>query len=176
MSSADDPQERRVFLKKEGMGVDLGGIAKGYAADLVSDYLKSVGVRQAILDFGGNIVTIGRKTEESPWLIGIQHPDRRRGVYLGTLLADDISIVSSGVYERYFVEDGLRYHHLLDPATGFPVENGLEGVAVVAERSIVADGYSTAFSGWRPAASSLFSGWRPAAIEFSGGGYAIRGN
>ena len=143
---ADNPQTgtQWVFLKKEGMGVDLGAIAKGYAADLVTDYLKLQGVERAILDFGGNIVVIGRKTEERPWLIGIQHPDRRRGVYLGTLPADDISIVTSGVYERYFVEAGVRYHHLLDIATGFPAKNGLDGVAIVADRSTLADGYSTA--------------------------------
>ena len=144
VSENPDNEPHRAFLKKAGMGIDFGGIAKGYAADLVSEYLKDQGVGQAILDFGGNIVTIGRKSEERPWIIGIQHPDKRRGEYLGTLPADDLSIVTSGVYERYFVDGGRQYHHLLDASTGFPADNGLDGVAVVSDRSIIADGYSTA--------------------------------
>lgn len=133
-----------VFLKKEGMGLDFGAIAKGYAADLAADYLRAQGVGQAILDFGGNIVTIGRKNEERSWLIGIQRPDNPRGTYLGTLPSADTSIVTSGVYERYFIRDGRRYHHLLDQKTGFPAVNKLQGVVIVSDRSIIADAYSTA--------------------------------
>lgn len=134
----------RAELLTPGMGVDLGGIAKGYAADLVSDYLKQEGVKHAILDFGGNIMTIGRKTADRPWTIGLQRPDMQRGVYLGTLPADDLSIVTSGVYERFFIEDDVRYHHLLDSRDGFPADNRLEGVVIVSDVSMTADGYSTA--------------------------------
>jgi thiamine biosynthesis lipoprotein len=140
-------EPHRAYLNTEGAGVDLGGIAKGYAADLVSDYLKEQGVTQAILDFGGNILTIGRKNEERPWIIGLQRPDMRRGIYLGTVPAEDISVVTSGVYERFFEENGVRYHHLLNPDTGFPVENRLEGVAILSDVSMTADGYSTALFG-----------------------------
>lgn len=140
----DSQDPPKVFLKKEGMGLDLGAIAKGYAADLAADYLREQGVGQAILDFGGNIVTIGRKNEERSWLIGIQRPDNPRGTYLGTLPSADTSIVTSGVYERYFIRDGRRYHHLLDQETGFPAVNNLQGVAIVSDRSIIADAYSTA--------------------------------
>lgn len=139
--SSDSP---RAELLRSGMGVDLGGIAKGYAADLVSDYLKEEGVQHAILDFGGNIMTIGRKTAEQPWTIGLQRPDMQRGVYLGTLPADDLSIVTSGVYERFFIENDTRYHHLIDSRDGYPADNRLEGVVIVSDISMIADGYSTA--------------------------------
>ncbi len=142
-----DGQPDRAFITQPGAGVDLGGIAKGYAADLVSDYLKEQGVKKAILDFGGNILTIGRRSEERPWIIGVQRPDMVRGSYLGTLPAEDLSIVTSGIYERYFEEDGVRYHHLLNPDDGFPVNNGLEGVVIVSDVSMTADGYSTALFG-----------------------------
>jgi thiamine biosynthesis lipoprotein len=146
---SDDPdrEPHRAYISREGAGVDLGGIAKGYAADVVSRYLKSRGVGQAILDFGGNILTIGRKSEERPWIIGLQRPDMRRGVYLGTVPAEDVSVVTSGVYERYFEEGGVHYHHLLNPDTGYPVENGLEGVVILSDVSMTADGFSTAVFG-----------------------------
>ncbi len=134
----------RVFLTEEGMGVDLGGIAKGYAADRVAEYLRSQGVEQAILDFGGNIVTIGAKGESLPWIIGIQRPGGERGTYLGTLPSVSTSIVTAGVYERYFTENGRRYHHILDPASGYPAEQNVDAVVVVAEESMTADAWSTA--------------------------------
>lgn len=146
---SDDPDNtpNRAFISTAGAGVDLGGIAKGYAADLVAQYLKSEGVHKAILDFGGNILTIGRKNEERPWIIGVQRPDQSRGIYLGKIPSEDTSVVTSGVYERFFEENGKRYHHLLNPETGYPVENGLEGVVIVSDVSMIADGFSTALFG-----------------------------
>ncbi len=134
----------QVYLAKKGMGVDLGGIAKGFAADEVKEFLVNSGVERAILDFGGNIVTIGSKRAEQSWTIGVQRPDQDRGEYLGTLPSVDNSIVTSGVYERYFQKGGYHYHHLLNSKTGYPENNGLEGVVIVAENSMLADGYSTA--------------------------------
>lgn len=146
-SSNPSTQPDRAYITREGAGVDLGGIAKGYAADLVSDYLKSQGVKRAILDFGGNILTIGEKAPDTPWTIGVQRPDKARGQYLGTLPSVDSSVVTSGVYERFFVQDGVHYHHLLDPDTGYPYDNGVEGVVIVSDVSMIADGYSTAIFG-----------------------------
>jgi FAD:protein FMN transferase len=132
-----------VFLKRKGMAVDLGGIAKGYAADRVKDYLLDQGFSKGILNFGGNIVTFGEKAGGDPWVIGIQDPYDTRGTPVGTLDLSEGSVVTSGIYERYFERDGRRYHHILDPDTGYPVENELASVSIVADQAIVADVFST---------------------------------
>ena len=128
------------------MGLDVGGIAKGYAADEVARILTEHGVEHALLDFGGNVVVVGTKVDGSDWRIGIQNPDpdASRGAFIGVLPATDLAIVTSGPYERYFIEDGVRYHHILDSTTGYPVWNGLQSVTIVNEASIRADALSTA--------------------------------
>jgi thiamine biosynthesis lipoprotein len=133
-----------VSLLEEGMGVDVGAIAKGYAADEAERILREAGVRHALLDFGGNILVIGAKRDETPWRIGVQRPDAERSRYIGIVRTADRTIVTSGPYERFFVQDGVRYHHIIDPRTGYPSRNGLEQVTVVAEHSIDADALSTA--------------------------------
>lgn len=128
-----------VFLNRTGMSVDLGAIAKGYIADRVKDVLASDGIEHAIVSLGGNIQLIG----DTPFNIGIQDPDRGTGEYLGLIPLTDLSAVSSGDYERYFIKDGVRYHHILDPRTGYPADTGLRGVSIVAPRSVDADALST---------------------------------
>ncbi|MDA3950816.1 MAG: FAD:protein FMN transferase [Spirochaeta sp.] len=132
-----------VTLAREGMGVDVGAIAKGYAADEAERILRDAGVTSALLDFGGNILVIGSKPDDSPWRIGIQRPDAERSRYIGIVHTADRTVVTSGPYERFFVEDGVRYHHILNPDTGYPSRNGLVQVTIVAERSIDADALST---------------------------------
>ena len=108
-----------------GMMIDLGGIAKGYIADRVKAYLADRGVESAILSFGGNIVAIGEKPDGSAWKVGIQDIDRPTGEYM--LVAQNFggSTVTSGIYERGFELDGVYYHHILDPKTGWSVQNEL---------------------------------------------------
>ncbi len=128
----------------EGMRIDLGGIAKGYIADAVKRYLAERGVESGILSFGGNIVTLGAKPDGSPWKVGIQDIDRPAGTPMLVAETRGVSVVTSGTYERGFDLDGVRYHHLLDPGTGWPVQNGLASVTVFAESSMRADALATA--------------------------------
>lgn len=138
-------KDEKVKLNKEGMILDLGGIAKGYAADEVAKYLKTQGVNKAIIDLGGNIYALGSKDKSTPWTIGIQNPfDEVRGEFLGTLSVSNKSVVTSGVYERYIEEGGKKYHHILDPFTGYPVENELMSVSIISDESIDGDALSTA--------------------------------
>jgi len=130
-------------LELSGMIVDLGGIAKGYAADEVAAILKKHGVKHAIINLGGNILAFGSNVNGNPWKIGIQDPYNTRNDYLGIVEVVDKSVVTSGIYERYFEKDGVRYHHILDPKTGYPADNGLAGVSIITDKSIDADGLST---------------------------------
>ncbi len=139
-----DSEAGTVYLMRAGMGLDLGGIAKGWAADKVKTFLTAEGVTSGLIDFGGNILTIGSKPNGESWRIGIQHPDSRRGTYIGVLLVTDKAVVTSGKYERFFIHEEVRYHHIMDARTGYPVENGIASVSIVAPDSITADGMSTA--------------------------------
>ncbi len=128
----------------EGMMVDLGAIAKGYIADQVKQYLVDRGITQAILSFGGNIVTIGEKPDGSAWKVGIQDIDAPTGTSMLVLENRDGSVVTSGIYERGFDLDGVRYHHILDPKTGWPVQNELASVTIVSVPSVWGDALATA--------------------------------
>ena len=128
----------------ENMMIDLGGIAKGYIADEVKRYLMERGVKSAVLSFGGNIVTIGMKPDESPWKVGIQDIDRPTGEYMLVSLNFGGSTVTSGIYERGFEADGVYYHHILDPATGWPVQNELASVTIFSDSSMWGDALATA--------------------------------
>ncbi len=136
-------EQQTVYLEKPGMGLDLGAIAKGWAADRIHDYLVSHGVERGIINLGGNVLVIGRKNERDLWRVGVQNPEDSRGRYIGILEADDTAVVTSGKYERYFVENGHRYHHIFNPFTGYPVENDLISVTIVAKESVTADAFST---------------------------------
>jgi thiamine biosynthesis lipoprotein len=136
-----------VFLRREGMALDLGAIAKGYAGDEAVRIARENNVLRAIIDLGGNIVTVGwrgqKKEESLPWRVGIQNPLATRGAYVGIVPVHDTSVVTSGVYERFFIRDGIRYHHLFSTVTGYPVENGLMSVTIVTASSTIADALST---------------------------------
>lgn len=127
---------------QNGMAVDLGGIAKGYAADRLAEYLRGEGVTSALLDLGGNVYALGDKNGK-PFAVGIRDPQNEASL-AAVVRVRDKSVVTSGVYERGFTKDGVRYHHLLDPQTGYPVQNGLASVTIVSERSVEADALSTA--------------------------------
>jgi thiamine biosynthesis lipoprotein len=124
--------------------IDLGGIAKGYIADAVKDYLEDRGVKSAVLSFGGNIVTIGLKPDGSPWKVGIQDIDKPTGEYMLVALNFGGSTVTSGIYERGFEANGVYYHHILDPGTGWPVQNELASVTIFSDSSMWGDALATA--------------------------------
>ncbi len=138
-----DETAHTVFLKQKNMAIDLGAIAKGYAADLTKQILLKHDIDSAIINFGGNILTVGTKTDGRAWRVGIQTPDNARGSYMGILQLSDNSVVTSGTYERFFEQDGKRYHHILSTTTGYPVDNELASVSIVAENSMVCDALST---------------------------------
>ena len=127
-----------------GRMIDLGGIAKGYIADAVKDYLMERGVEHAILSFGGNIVAIGMKPDGGPWRVGIQDIDQPTGAYMLVSRNYGGSTVTSGIYERGFELDGVYYHHILDSKTGWPVQNELASVTIFSESSMWGDALATA--------------------------------
>lgn len=135
--------EKTVFLKKPGMIIDLGGIAKGYTADVIAQTLKDEGVEKAIIDLGGNIYALGEKAENTLWRIGIQNPDQTRGEIVGSINVKDKSIVTSGIYERFIEQDGVKYHHILSPKSGYPYDNEIAGVTIISDKSIDGDALST---------------------------------
>lgn len=132
-----------VTLADPDASVDLGFIAKGYIADRLKEYLLSQGVESACISLGGNLVTIGSKPDGQPYRIGIQKPFAPEGEIISAIDVNDTSVVSSGVYERYFYEDDTLYHHLLDTATGFPADKNIAGVTILAPLSVDADALST---------------------------------
>ena len=138
-----DAEESSVFLKDEGMVLDLGGIAKGYAADEVAKILHEHGVEHAIVNLGGNVLTLGSKTDGKPWKIGVQDPDALRGEYVMILSLEDQTLVTSGPYERFLELDGEIYHHILDTRTGYPVKSDYTSVSIVTRHSLLADALST---------------------------------
>ena len=143
----------------EGMMIDLGGIAKGYIADAVKGYLEQRGVNSAVLSFGGNIVTIGQKPDGTPWKVGIQDIDKPTGEYMLVALNFGGSTVTSGIYERGFEADGVYYHHILDPNTGWPVQNELASVTIFSDSSMWGDALATAaFSLGTEAGTRLIEG------------------
>ena len=128
-----------------GMGIDLGGIAKGFIADDLKKYLLGQGVKGALINLGGNVLCIGGKEEGEPFYVGIQQPFAQRSQTIAAVAVKDVSVVSSGIYERYFkTEDGAMYHHIINPVTGYPYKNDLLGVTILSENSVDGDGLSTA--------------------------------
>ena len=114
--------------------IDLGGIAKGYISGKVADFIEEQGVENAVINFGGNVVTIGKKTDGSDWNVGIQDPNAEGQQILGVTKAADQAVITSGIYERKFKAGGKTYHHIIDPKTGYPVENDVEGVTLKCPR------------------------------------------
>jgi thiamine biosynthesis lipoprotein len=146
-----DESAATIYLKRAGMRIDLGGVAKGFAADEVVGLLTAAGVRSALIDLGGNIFAMGSKVDGSPWRIGVQNPDAPRGTYLGIAAVINKTLVTSGIYERFFIKDGKRYHHIMDTRTGSPVDNGLESVTVITDKSFDADGVTLSLFSLGPA-------------------------
>jgi thiamine biosynthesis lipoprotein len=142
-----DRESGTAFLRREGMALDLGAIAKGYAGDEAVRIAQEANVKSAVIDLGGNIVTLGGREQKGkaplPWRIGIQNPLMGRGSYIGVIPVSDMSVVTSGVYERHFESGGKSYHHLLSTVNGYPVENGLLSVTIVTKSSTAADALST---------------------------------
>lgn len=120
-------QDQAVFLTQKGMELDLGGIAKGWIADRIRDLWYAYGVDSGIINLGGNILLVGDspKRVNGKWIIGVQDPKEPRGDNLTSVMVPKCSAVTSGTYERYLVVDGHKYHHIIDPRTGYPVKTDL---------------------------------------------------
>ncbi|MHA3225661.1 FAD:protein FMN transferase [Globicatella sulfidifaciens] len=139
-----DEKNQTVKLAEEGMVIELGGISKGYIGSGIVKYLKAAGVNTAIVNLGGNVIVMGTSpSNEEGWNVGVQDPDEVRGAVVGTVRMKDYAVITSGVYERYLEVDGVRYHHILDPKTGYPLDNEISGVTVFAPESVDGDGLST---------------------------------
>ena len=137
-----DPNACMILLPEEAQ-IDLGAVAKGYTGDILADGLKERGITSALLDLGqSSIMTVGTKPDGNPWRIGIQDP--RGEEYLGVLELADMAMGTSGDYQRYFEQDGVRYSHIIDPATAAPARSGLTSVTVVSPSCLTCDGLSTA--------------------------------
>lgn len=133
----------QVTLADPQSGVDLGAIAKGYVADRVKEYLVSEGVGSAIINLGGNILCVGKKPDGSAFNVGLQYPFRARDEVIAVVAIDGFSVVTSGVDQRNFTIDDVFYHHILNPDTGYPYENGLLSVTIISENSVDGDALST---------------------------------
>ncbi|MDR2420882.1 MAG: FAD:protein FMN transferase [Oscillospiraceae bacterium] len=122
--------------------IDLGAIAKGYASDETAALLRGAGIESAIINLGGNVFALGSKPGGGAWNVAVRDPlDSSK--HVGSLKLRDRAAVTSGGYERYFEENGVRYHHIIDPRTGYPADSGLASVTVVSENGTLADGLST---------------------------------
>lgn len=135
-----------VSLSEDAM-IDLGGIAKGYASMKARDILKAHGINSALINLGGNVCAVGKKPDGSPFSIAIKDPepdDTGENTFTGVLKVSDKCVITSGGYERYFEEDGVTYHHIIDPSTGYPAASGLKSVTVVSDDPTLADALSTA--------------------------------
>ncbi|MGM0380219.1 MAG: FAD:protein FMN transferase [Bacillota bacterium] len=138
-----DENSQTVYLKNKNMKIDLGSIAKGYVADRVKEILEKNNVKDAIINLGGNIYAMGKKQDDKKFKIGIQDPKDDKNKPLGYVKVSNKSVVTSGIYERYFEKDNKRYHHILDVKTGYPVRNDLAGISIISDESIDGDGLST---------------------------------
>lgn len=141
--------EQSVFLTERNMLIDLGSLAKGYIADLIIDYLKTVGVTTALINLGGNIVGLGPvgHGEKRQWQIGVQNPVLARNEYITTLGISNQSVVTSGVYERSLEVAGQTYHHILDPKTGYPTDTDVASLTIRSDRSIDGEIWTTRLYG-----------------------------
>ncbi|MFN3740223.1 MAG: FAD:protein FMN transferase [Thermodesulfovibrionales bacterium] len=137
-------KDSTVFFKKKGMLIDLGGIAKGYGADRAIEILKAEGMKAALVAIAGDIRAYGVKNNGNPWMIGIKHP-RAKGDddLIATLPLKDAAISTSGDYERFFIKNGKRYHHILNPLTGYPADS-TGGVSVIGDAGYLTDSIATA--------------------------------
>ncbi len=138
-----DEDEKTVYLPEKNMALDLGAIAKGYIADRVKALILEEGYSSAIINLGGNVLTVGTKPNSDTWSIGVRDPESDAGTTMGILKLEDNSIVSSGIYERFFMEGDKRYHHLINPKIGYPEQNDIMSVSIISELSVDGDALST---------------------------------
>lgn len=129
---------------KNGAQIDLGAIAKGYAAERCAALLAAADIKAALLSLGGNVQTVGSKPDGTKWAIGIADPAQPTHSLATLRFTGSLALVTSGGYQRYFEEDGVRYHHILDPETGMPAQSGLASVTILADSGTLADALSTA--------------------------------
>ena len=137
-----DKETRKISFEQDGMEIDLGGIAKGYTSSQIMKIYEACGVTSGLVNLGGNVQALGGKTDGSKWRVAIQSPDDTED-YLGILEIENQAVITSGGYERYFEEDGVTDHHIIDPATGYPADSGLISVTIVSDDGTLADGLST---------------------------------
>lgn len=158
-----DKDTRIIFFDQDGMEIDLGGIAKGYTSSQIMQIYQDCGVTSGLVNLGGNVQALGGKTDGSKWRVAIQSPDDTEE-YLGILEIEDQAVITSGGYERYFEEDGVTYHHIIDPATGYPADSGLISVTIVSDDGTLADGLSTSLFIMGEEKAAQF--WRENSDEF----------
>jgi len=139
-----DEKGGRAMLAHKGQRINLGGIAKGYAADEVRRILAEHGIQNALINLGGNIWVMGHKYGSLPWHVGVQHPLEPTGIPMGELQLTDATVVTSGSYEQCFFKNGVRYHHIIDPRSGRPAATGLLSVTAVGNSSMDMDALTTA--------------------------------
>ncbi len=151
----------------QGTTLDLGGIAKGYIADKAVEAMKSAGAQYGLISLGGNIRTFGEKPAGEKWRVGIRHPEDKG--YFMTISTEEGSVITSGAYQRYFTQDGITYHHIIDPKTGKPSQSDAVSVTIIGSDGAVCDGLSTAiFIGGTDYADRLYQ-------KLSGFEYVILG-
>lgn len=139
-----DEEACTAYLTRPGMAIDLGGIAKGWTADQLREYARELGAERGYVSLGGNLMIIGERPDGDPFKFGLRDPQGDASTYLGTVtLKDGYTMATTGGYERYFEEDGIRYHHVLDPRTGYPADSDLLSVAVISKDGTLADYLST---------------------------------
>lgn len=128
----------RIGLRKSGQAIDLGSIAKGYAADEAKRILVENNISEAVINFGGSVIVMGDEKK-----VGIQNSEKRTGIPMGVLKVKDKAIVTSGWYERYFIKDGQRYHHIIDPRTGMPADTGISSITLIGSSAMELDALTT---------------------------------
>ncbi len=149
------------YLRKEEKGteLDLNAIAQGYSVDHLSQWLREQGITRFMVEIGGEVRASGKKKDGSPWRIGIDRPrkKRKKGAYLGAVELHNASLATSGNYRKFYEKDGEKYHHTIDPRTGYPVKRRLLSATVLTRNCALADGYATAFMvmGWEHTLSFL---------------------
>ncbi len=156
-------KDGEISFAKEGMKIDFGGIAKGYTSARIISVFQKNGVESALVSLGGNVQALGSKPDGNPWRIGIRDPKDTSSM-IGVLSVTDRAVITSGGYERYFEENGKRYHHILDPKTGYPAESGLSSVTIVCRDGTYADGLSTSLFIMGKERASAF--WRERSDRF----------
>ncbi len=143
--------DKSVFFARQGLEIDLGAIAKGYFADKIMNFLRAKQPVSAMIDIGGNLLVYGDSPKNNPdWDVGIQNPFLPRGNCVAKVKISNQSVVTSGIYERTFVHNGHKYHHIFDSHTGYPVDNNLASLTIIADKSLDCDIYTTKLFGLEP--------------------------